>query len=821
MLKSRFPILIALPLLLLAACEERFSFSEDLSLDSVRYELGAGSGQTPVIVHANGEWKASLDPPVAWAHLEKASGKGLGQLRFVYDENEGLARKAVLKVKCSGITKTIDMVQKSGFGNIEFGFADKTLSIARSSCTGILSFSTNLPESEKGKIEVSALSDDGTPAAWLSGLSVTDGGMTLTTQYNGTGASRAAVITLSYTDEVGDVYSSSLKLTQTDQPPYLSFDTDAIGERYSSLAASVTLHFTTNLAPFLAEIFSQASSSDSWAEVRSSADGSSTVLVDLSENNGTSARECTLTFPFTDADGSTARFTYVLTQKGKTPRISFADVRSRVTGDSYEFLDDAAVECVAICDAGDPNLETAPNLTATELDRTQNAKTGYVQNYDGTLGFRLKFASESDNILQKGDSLLIDLHGLTVKKESEPERYTIEGLTLANISVSGNKAPVVREIALGELQDSDLYTLVKVKDVEFSFKHGAYTNCHDGYSYPVPELNPIGNATNKGTSTSPQKYDTTPCSTRDAFGNELNLLINNAVTWRRYGNGVPQGTCDITGIVVHTDIIRWARNGWLGRYQLRPSAESDIEQKGERFSHLIAAWYKGWGDTQLKGEAAKEAGIHPEGAGVTISSNMEGVSDVSVLTVTGFNDPNNMNVSPVTEGTAKGQRYNAALGFRREKEGLYWASNNTSDMSAAPWFQISCSTAGLSGSNLVFIWSAAQGLARVATDDILGPTQYKVEYSTDGSNFTAIDHIYAMHPVVSNVELVNGWSVPGLHQYVTVLPASLLGQQRIYVRVRAASNISADADYRDPEGGTVAVCTQSQVRFGEFTLEYN
>ena len=166
---------------------------------------------------------------------------------------------------------------------------------------------------------------------------------------------------------------------------------------------------------------------------------------------------------------------------------------------------------------------------------------------------------------------------------------------------------------------------------------------------------------------------------------------------------------------------------------------------------------------------------------------------------------------------------NAALGFVKTG-GYFWGSSDISDMNAAPWFCLSFSTEGLSGSNLVFVWSAAQGSTRSATDDIQGPTQYRVEYSTDGSSFTAIDQIYAMHPIVTwSDKLAGGFSVPGLHQYVTKLPATLLGHSKVWVRVRAASNKSLDDDFLTPEGGTVKNYTSlnTWVRFGELTVQYN
>lgn len=807
---------LAVLLSLAVACEKKFEFSQPLSLQSERVELDAAEGVTPVVIYANGAWTATLTEGSSWSRIEGTSGTGLGEVKFYYGANEGLSRRAVIEVASAGETRRVAMVQKAGIGDIVLSFTTSVADLPRNAASGSMPFNTNLPAAEISKCKVEALTEEGAPVDWLTGLAVRDGAVDMSVAAL-SGEDRVAVVKLTYTDAADKEYSSTLKLTQKDQAPFLGFSTEVTGLKYSSIAATVALPFTTNLLPYLTKMASAAKSSASWAKVSLADDGTQAFVVTMEENTTTSEREATLSFPFTDATGVTANFTFILTQKGLVPRYSFAELKALVSGDSYAFDGDGTMDAIAISDKDSPNMETAPNTDAATLDGTLNARTGYIQSLDGTAGFRVVFLTKDDNILHKGDKLTLDLHGLTIRRETEPERYTIEGLSAAAVAVSGNEAPVVRTKTLSALTDTDVYTLVKITGLEMSFKHGAYTNCHDGYSLAVSALNPAGKKTNEsGSSSSPQKFDTTPCSMIDAKGNEINLLINNAVTWRRYGNGVPQGVCDVTGILVHTDLKRWARGGYIGRYQLRPMEESDIASVGERFSREIVSWHKGWGGTQINGADAIAAGLSGEGS---ITSNMS-----TIQTAVNFNSLTNYNASPATDGYYKGQVSNAALAFRKNG-GYFWGSSDISDMSAAPWFCVQFSTAGLSGSSLLLIWSAAQGSTRGATDDIQGPTQYRVEYSTDGKSFTAIDHIYAMHPIVTwSSAVVGGFSVPGLHQYVTPLPTSLLGKDKVWVRVRAASNISLDNDYVSPEGGIIKSYSSSlytMVRFGELTIQYN
>lgn len=826
----RTRILLFAALAALVSCQQEFQFSQPLGINSERVELEAAEGRTPVIVYANGAWTASLKEGTSWSRLEDASGNGLGQLKFVYDANPGLARTALIEISSGGEVRRVSMVQKSGYGDVEFAFNQSELSLPRNPASGKIPFKTNLPESEFSKIGISALTEEGKPVDWLSQLSVKASALALTLAANDSGKDRIAVITLSYRDAMDKDYSATLKLVQKDAAPYLSFSEESLNTRYSSLAATVELPYTTNLVPYMEGIISAATSSAPWAKLSFPEDGSSKVLVALEENTTSSTRLATLTFPFTDAAGVKAPFTYILSQKGVTPRLSFADVKALVTGSSYEFLDDGAIEGIVISDSDDPNRECNPNKSPGELDRTLNARTLYIQTKNGSEGFRLHLASGQSLVFHRGDLITLDMNGLTVVKETEPLRYTIEGVSSGNVSFSDKTEAVVREKKLSELTDSDLYTLVKIKDLEMSFKWGAYTNCHDGYSFGVTTLNPSGVAVNpSGSSSSPQKFDTTPCSMFDADGNEINLLINNDVPWRRYGNGVPQGRCDVTGVLVHSDLIRWGRKGWIGRYQLRPKEEADIAPAGDRFSHVIVSWRWPWSTTQLKNDAAKKP-FYPADANAaySLSSNLESVSGVAVETVVGYNDLTNYNASDTPQGYYKGQVKNGALSFATPSGSAFWATSNVDSMDGAPWFQITFPTSSLTGQSLLLVWSAAQGSTSANRNDLVAPTQYKVEYSTDGTNFTALETIYAMHPIVNwsgEVDagyIKGGYSVPGLHQYVTPLPTSLLGLSKVWVRIKAASNLSSNEGYTDPEGGKVRSCsTPVRVRFSELTVLYN
>ena len=250
----------------LVSCQQEFKFSHTLGINSERLELEAEEGSTPVIVYSNGDWTASLKDGSEWSRLEGTSGSGIGQVKFFYDANPGLARTAVIEISSGGEVRQVKMVQKSGYGDVELAFSNKELSLPRNPASGKIPFKTNLPESEFPNISISVLTEEGQAVDWLSSLSVKSSSLAVTVAANDSGADRTAVITLSYMDAMEKDYSATLKLVQKDAVPFLNFSEESISARYSSLAATVELPFTTNLVPYLEGIAAAATSSSNWAK---------------------------------------------------------------------------------------------------------------------------------------------------------------------------------------------------------------------------------------------------------------------------------------------------------------------------------------------------------------------------------------------------------------------------------------------------------------------------------------------------------------------------------------------------------------------------
>lgn len=822
-----FPILLLSVILPFSCGKKEFIYDNPLSLSAVKNELPATAGRTQVLVFANDEWTAFLPSDCDWATLEQTSGRGLGEFYFNWSENSGMVRQTTVTVVSGQHRRKISLVQKSGAGNPDIEFPWSTVAVSRVGGKAVIPFTTNIPDAEIRKARLSVTGASGLPVGWVKNVSLYPGALSFDMESNDGDASRSAIVNIDYTDEIGTNVTRKVTIQQRLSAPSLTFDEGATTTQYSSRPSTVKIPFTTNLSLFVPSLLASAESDKDWAVIRHDGSTDTQLTIDLAANNGSMERMAAIRLAFTDADGQSHTFGFYLVQKAYVPTISITQLKALIPSDegTAVFSGEGLIEAVVIGDCTNANMETNPLTGAGVRDFTLNGRTNYLTAPDGSDGLRIVFLDKDDHLLRRGQRVFIDLKGLTLRKDSEPTRYTLEGLTTAQVSVSPEPgAVVVRERTLSELTDADIYTSVRLKGLEFTFKHGAYTNSHDGYqrqlrlpSWP----NSRGEAINYGGSTSGYYLeDCVPCSLRDATGQDIYALINNETPWRRYGGGVPQVCCDITGILTHSDLPGWAYKGNIGRYQLRIMEEEDIVPMTSAFSRTVIEWNWGKGASSLSREEASIPTSPDHPAFYSMTSNLDGVANVVFNGLT-THDYNNL-VNTVISGddaNSKGLLSGGCISWGKNS-GVYWASDNTGDMEAAPWFCFGFSTAGLSGTNLVFNWTAAQGTARGSANNIYAPSVWKVEYSTDGTSFTTLDKIYAIHPIVWYQKNCAVTAVDGLHMYTTALPSSLLGQDRVYVRIRAAAAKTIATDYSSEDGGNLR-SSDNRIRFGEISVQYN
>ena len=149
------------------------------------------------------------------------------------------------------------------------------------------------------------------------------------------------------------------------------------------------------------------------------------------------------------------------------------------------------VEGIVVSDYRSPNMELNPNLNYYSVDLEENDRTVYVEAADGSCGIRLRFDEASENRLARYDRVRLDLNGCRLTRTAAPDCMTLTGVQALNVlSVApGTAADLpVKERSVATLTDDDLYTFVTLRDAEFVFKEGSYTNIWEPYAQSCGEL---------------------------------------------------------------------------------------------------------------------------------------------------------------------------------------------------------------------------------------------------------------------------------------------------------------------------------------------
>ena len=525
-------------------------------------------------------------------------------------------------------------------------------------------------------------------------------------------------------------------------------------------------------------------------------------------NEGSAPRTATIKLSFTDASGASASALCKVTQKPYPTVADFATVRALTPG---EITIAQYIEGYVVSDPASKNIVSSPQTKQFFFDRGENDRTVYIESLDGQYGFCLKFANAEDNTLARFSKVRLAIAGATLEKKADPECYTISGLTAANVletSVPDEFKIPVKTKSIAELTDADIYTLVSVTGLEIMCKDGAYTNCTDGYSFK-DALNAIGTAT-------APRWDVAPLMCYDRGGNTIFMLTNAAVSWRRHSSGrdldfysvVAQGSGTFRGIVVADDVAP-IRYGDLGRYQLRAMTKEEIALNDEPFMKTIVEW--NWNDRKI--DLVPEIGA--------------GEIDKYGATQAAAADFNNVVCSGKGGSTTeqKGLVSNGGIMFTQQ----WW--DFTAD--EGRYFDISFSTQGISGSNLIF--GLTWGHGSMSNTTLSGPAHWNLLYSVDGGGtFRPVPDC----PVIKK-RSITWWTTtsqdatPGFTEHLRRLPADCFGREKVVLRLQVADKVTdidpkaTSSNYLTALGiekGTLTssvAAGNSQARIGTITVRYN
>ena len=249
--------------------------------------------------------------------------------------------------------------------------------------------------------------------------------------------------------------------------------------------------------------------------------------------------------------------------------VSFGVLKERVRNGYSNVTEDLFIEGVLINLFGCGNLEVVRNDTFTSLSTSDENRTAYVQSLDGNGGIGLHFIASKFADIPQYSKVLINLKGTELKliRGVGLSAYNLGESSVVSVVPGTRDDIVIKEKSVSELNDNDVFTLVRIKDCECVFKDGAYGNIYEKYSSKC-KLN----------------KDCAPFTMMDCWssllcdksGNRLNMLMNCAPVWRRSGKGVLQGMFDIEGIIVCAELPRYGTEN-LSRYQIRPMTEDALQ----------------------------------------------------------------------------------------------------------------------------------------------------------------------------------------------------------------------------------------------------
>ena len=800
------------------SCEKPFEMNLPLAVNSRKLTLESNSGSTHILVWSDGNWTADFGRQIDWGSLNKLEGTGNGDILFSYAANYGVTRSVDLILSKGELRDTIVLVQKGQLSGdeVQLSFKSPAVTLLKnayavySPVTTSLIYSTDMIvpqveffDAENVSLGVVTAGQDApdtlhvTP--WIKNLAVDDNAG-LNIRYdvdeNTTGAPRFAVLSMVVEAADGSVYSSRQTVTQGIEEAALVLS--ASEGQYSGFSGTYTVEATANNVYPYGQFISCESGADWITSASITADG---LVFKITKNDTGSPRSATISTVFDDGSGTRLTAAYKVTQLSYPGAATFEEVRAMAPG---VISADKYIEGFIVSDPSSANVCQSPQTAQFKFDFEENYKTAYFESTDGRYGFALKFATVEDNVTVRWSKVRIGISGLTLVRQDDPLCYTLTGLTAASI-IETVAAPdeflvPAKKRAVSELTDSDIFTLVSLQNMEIMCKDGSYTNCSDGYSIKDPEVNPLSGATSP-------RWDVAPLLMSDTSGNVIYMLTNARVPWRRngtfYGNGtevVAQGSGTYRGIVTTEELVRY---GELGRYKIRPVEKADIQLENPAFSKTIVEW--NWND--------KLADVKPEIG--------EGTLNLYDATIAANSDFNSMMSH---EYTAKGQ---AGL----IPSGALIATRKWWDFAAdeGRYFDVSFSTSGISGTNLVFgiVWNHGQ----MNNTTLDSPAHWNLLYSVDGGT--------TFKPV-PGAEMIKNRSVvwwsgtgqdacPGFKDHLRKLPQECFGKELVILRMQVADKVTdkapatTAATYLTNLGIEQATLTDKAtgIRLGTITVRYN
>ncbi len=536
-----------------------------------------------------------------------------------------------------------------------------------------------------------------------------------------------------------------------------------------------------------------------WISDVSLSDGSCSVTALANGTDIVRRAKCKLSY--TDGWGRERSTDIYLTQTDRDGLVgrdaTIAVVKALASEAGTLIGDDYVLEGLVVSDCSSANMALNPPSGPTMADTTFSRRVAYIEAEDASWGLRLIFDDASENNLKFGSKISLGLYGTTATRETGPERYSLSGVTGWNICSTEEGASVPEKTrTLSQLAPDDIYTYLTLENMEFAFKRGSYADVMEDYA--------IKTALNESVSSKESQLDGWASLLVDDTGAGIYAPVNMCCPWRRSGNGVPQGSGAVRGILVSEDMPRM---GNVGDWQIRVLDESGFEMGGTSTLQEYAYWINSYGNRN------NYSSINPRYAynrlATIIPSNdlLDGGKTVANAEMTSENTviPSSRTSDPYTTANYYNALTVSNAGVSRDWIGIgdittardwfKWSSDG--DLEGYNGFVFSFSTSGVDASHWEFAFDFAGGYTSVATARSW-PAHWCVEYSVDdGDSWTLVPDCVSGEPYVHMRGLpwvrayLNGqWyqtaaqAGMGFTQHSFTLPAEVAGKERVLIKLR-------------------------------------
>lgn len=818
---AAFATFVALTMAL-TGCDQPYEMDLPLAVTSRDLQLEKTAGSTHVLVYSDGEWTARLTRPVKWASIDRQSGFGNHEIVFSYSANYGISRKIGVIFQKGALADTVVFTQAGSLSEAQLSFKSTAATLVRSAAEVYIPISTNLQYAlgdieaeivyydENGlanePVAVEMTREDGEldgeegeegegegegegeiipeePVVlpvdpWISGLHLTKSGLAFKVTTNEGLFARTAEVKLKIADAAGVEVATTCSILQGVADPMFSLESTA--GQYSGLSQTVFVASTENnlsaYAPYFEkEVVYEVPVEEGMEWIKSISITAEGLQFNLTANEGETPRKATVNVSYTDAEGNSISASYAVTQAIYPKVTEFAAVRAMTPG---ELKVAGFIEGYIVGDATSKNnagndFDFTIEGKFNQYNRTVNEKTNYIQSLDGNYGFMLKFDSASDNNIARFSKVKIALEGLTLVKNNDPEYYVLTGVTATNILEVGSVdefRAVNKKKTIAELTDADIFTACIVEGLEIMCKDGAYTNVHEGYVWKDGTINKIGAG-------SDSRCDQAPLRMYDRTGAQIVMLTNILTPWRRDGTDVafhtvvPQGSGNFKAVVVHDETaeIDWGAE-YMGRYQLRAMVEEDIDLNADAaFTTTLVEW--NWNDGANKQTPDIGSG----------SINHNGSSASAYYDFNNTYIPKDANDKTGTPGKPGAGATNEKGMVKQAAQRYYNTWSNLDKV-----FEVSFSTAGITGSNLMFGMTWMCG--NLALTNAQVPYEWTMSYSIDnGASFVTVDTVYCR-----TTGVYTGCPIdcsPGFNELLRNLPTTCFNQEKVIVRLQPKSKL--------------------------------